>query len=216
MTFDRFEPIGWAIFRGVIAAYSCIGLVTFATYAIYTQVQLSSNQAYTLQESIIPFKQCADVVGSTTTYVTAFQIVSMPHLPRILNLIRTIKSSDDRFDSNFHRDRFPSLSSSEDYFYIARDGGWWYNTSNNGQAPSFNLQWTGNDSVMMWATMPNWDHSIEFGIVGDRGTFGIIDETQVQWTKPLILAPNKNYAIPLIKIQYMLGSYSFFSYIPGA
>lgn len=86
MTFDRFEPIGWAIFRGVIAAYSCIGLVTFATYAIYTQVQLSSNQAYTLQESIIPFKQCADVVGSTTTYVTAFQIVSMPHLLRILKI----------------------------------------------------------------------------------------------------------------------------------
>ena len=51
---DRFEPAGWAIFRGVIALYSCVSLVAFSAYAGVSEWQTYANGdiAYAVEESM--------------------------------------------------------------------------------------------------------------------------------------------------------------------
>ncbi|KZP03519.1 hypothetical protein FIBSPDRAFT_941478 [Athelia psychrophila] len=64
----------------------------------------------------------------------------------------------------------------------------------------FNLRWTGDYSLVMWA-------SSAFSI-------GLMNSTQVQMTRPLILAPFKDYTISLIFIRYSRGTSIFHSFIP--
>lgn len=65
----------------------------------------------------------------------------------------------------------------------------------------FDLQWAGNYSLVMWVT--------------SASRIGYLNSTQIQLTKPLILAPFKQYTISLTMMKYIHGDFWFISYISG-
>lgn len=203
--FDSFEPAGWAIFRGIIAVYSCVGLVAFSVYDGYTELQLRSNLAYTVKETILPVTQCAPTTYSEiTTSVTAFttDLVCVLQLGTMVILMRIIKASIRLSEPTVVPDINPPPMLSPDGYYSSPVPGVWAQNFGLDQARGFNLRWTGNYSLVMWATEAN---SVSF-----------MNSTQIGLTSPLILAPFKQYDISLITTKYILGSLSFISYRPGA
>lgn len=70
MTPGRFEPTAWAVFRGIIAVYSCFALVTFAAYSAVSEVQ--SREALAFKETLTvtaPFTHNNDVGLHVTSYL---------------------------------------------------------------------------------------------------------------------------------------------------
>lgn len=202
---DSFEPAGWAILRGIIAVYSCIALLTFSFYDGYTELQLHSKLAYTVKETILPITECAPVAYSeSTTSVTAFttDLVCRLQLRTIMILIMIIKAPIRLSEPTVVLDINPPPVLSPDIYYSNPVPGVWAQNFGPDQARDFNLRWTGNYSLVMWAT--------------EADSVGFVNSTQVGLTSPLILAPFKQYDISLITTKYILGSFSFISYRPGA
>lgn len=83
-TFNSFEPTAWAVFRGIVAVYACIGIAVFSAYSGYIAFQLHSSQAYTINDVILGSTQCNDdafQLGSIC--VTAHTMVSRLQVLRI-------------------------------------------------------------------------------------------------------------------------------------
>ncbi|KZP07930.1 hypothetical protein FIBSPDRAFT_996584 [Athelia psychrophila] len=179
-----FEPAGWAIFRGIIAVYACICLVVSSAYSGYTQYQLHSDIRYTPKDTML-VPQCADYERFFGYFsVTAFTA----------NL-----TSFDDFSSTIipHANPPPVLSPNES-FSNPRPEVW----ATSGPYPPtvFDLRWTGDYSLVMW--------------VSSALSIGFMNSTQVQLTRPLILAPFKDYTISLIFVRYSRGTAIFHSFIP--
>ncbi|KZP05545.1 hypothetical protein FIBSPDRAFT_1054027 [Athelia psychrophila] len=64
----------------------------------------------------------------------------------------------------------------------------------------FDLRWTGDYSLVMWAS--------------SALSIGFMNSTQVNLTSPLILAPFKDYTISLVLIKYTRGAFIFHSFLP--
>lgn len=203
--FDSFEPAMWAILRGIIAVYSCMGLVAFSFYESYTELQIHSNLAYTVKETILPITQCAPAAYSERiTSVTAFTIdlVWLFQLHAMMILMRIMKASILPSEPSVVTDINPPPVLFPDEYYSSPVLGVWAHNFSVDQARGFNMRWTGNYSLMLWATEAN--------------NVGFMNSTQVGLTSPLMLAPFKKYHISLITTKYILGSFSFISYRPGA
>ena len=59
---DSFEPTGWAILRGVVAVYACVGLVVFSTYSSIAEAQTVTSG--TIVETVIPVDQAGGVFNT--------------------------------------------------------------------------------------------------------------------------------------------------------
>ncbi|KZP07926.1 hypothetical protein FIBSPDRAFT_996577 [Athelia psychrophila] len=181
----KFEPAGWAIFRGIIAVYACIGLVVSSAYAGFTQFQLHSNTIYTPKDTMYTVTSCVEF----DRFLAYFSVTALT-----ADLI-----SFDAFNSTIipHTNPPPVLSPNES-FSSPMPAVW--ATSSPYPPTKFDLQWTGDYSLVMWASSA---HSIAF-----------MNSTQVSLTSPLILAPFKDYTISLILIKYTRGALIFHSFAP--
>ncbi|KZP15114.1 hypothetical protein FIBSPDRAFT_90668 [Athelia psychrophila] len=59
-----FEPTGWAILRGVVAVYSCIGILIFSVYSGVSELQIfkSVGSGVTVQETVSDYLLNAETV----------------------------------------------------------------------------------------------------------------------------------------------------------
>lgn len=209
-TINSFEPTGWAICRGIIAVYSCLGLVVFSAYSGYTEKQLYSNQAYIVKETLMT--ECFDIAPGPNT-VTAFttDLVSIFQMLEILILMTITKSSTGLWANPtvipLNKTTPPVLSPNgnsipgDEYRSMAQ-GVWTGGFSLVHPIEGFDLHWDGNYSLVMWAA--------------SASRIAFMNSTQIRLTKPLILAPFKQYTISLTMIKYILGDFWFISYRSGA
>lgn len=94
------------------------------------------------------------------------------------------------------------LSPEANYGVAAVQETWCHNVFGYYPLADFEIGWTGNYSLLLWATMSGGDPSFR-------------NSTQVSVTSPLILAPFKQHTITLSMMKYMLGNLWFISYRPG-
>lgn len=71
--------MAWGIFRGIIAVYSCVGLAIFSAYSVISEVQLyaSSDIAFALQETILPYSLAYAEDGLVVNIVNIYQTYSL-------------------------------------------------------------------------------------------------------------------------------------------
>ncbi|KZP14821.1 hypothetical protein FIBSPDRAFT_1048594 [Athelia psychrophila] len=179
-----FEPTAWVIFRGIIAVYSCVGLVAFSAYSGYIEFQVYSDRGYTVNDVILGPTQCADAARNIN--ITSVIAATMTSMGAVNFLPQTLRLSPETY-------------------YVAGGPGSWSGYSDYRYPPAgFEISWTGNDSLLTWVTKANF-------IIGD---IAHIASLQVNLTSPLILAPFKQYTISLSMMRYKVDELSFISYHP--
>lgn len=74
---DSFEPTGWAVLRGVVAVYACVGLVVFSTYSSIAEAQAATID--TVIETVIPVNQAGEFLNtlSVTLVNTLFVVLEL-------------------------------------------------------------------------------------------------------------------------------------------
>ncbi|KZP21782.1 hypothetical protein FIBSPDRAFT_1044052 [Athelia psychrophila] len=183
-----FEPTGWAILRGVVAVYSCIGILIFSAYSGVSEWQLfmSVEGGVTVQETVTD-----DSLPTTTLlyYLTSDVIYAYP-LYAVASFMR-------------YSDTPPG-----DVGVITSAG--WNNSliashiwPNEYDSPvQFNVSWNGTTPLILCMTVAN--------------SPGDLQSIQYRWTNGFTLFPLKNYSISLSKVTYTLGSFSWVSYEPDS
>ncbi|KAF7982861.1 hypothetical protein HWV62_25082 [Athelia sp. TMB] len=119
-----FEPAGWAIFRGVIALYSCVSLVVFSAYAGVSEWQAYANGAiaYAVEESM----------GTSVRFKTEYlqgELLWITMLSPVPSDIRTSPSATTQQPGQ----------DGDIYIY-------WIDP----KIDLFNISWTGQGSVKLW------------------------------------------------------------------
>ncbi|KZP24966.1 hypothetical protein FIBSPDRAFT_950668 [Athelia psychrophila] len=173
-----FEPMAWGVFRGIIAVYTCVGLVIFSAYSGISEVQLyaSSNTGFALQDTILP--QTLTGVEADDLWVNIV-FVSPDAVPVDLN----VSSASSSFSSGTW---FQFGSNTSD---LQNQN--WSPIGPLQQLPNFNISWTGQGSPAVWIS----------------GGFGFYDSrfpnlTQSNFTEPLLLFPFMESSITLTAISY--------------
>ncbi|KZP24969.1 hypothetical protein FIBSPDRAFT_929535 [Athelia psychrophila] len=202
-----FEPMAWGIFRGIVAVYTCVGLVIFSAYSGISEVQLyaSSDTAFTLQETILPHtlhSPPSAILPLFDPSGSALNIVSMgPNpLPADLN-VSSASSSNLKFP-NVTWNPLVSGANPQLWFPQPKTG-----SNDSGvvsqQLPNFNISWTGQGSPAVWL----------FG-GGNYVNSRFPHLTQSNFTEPLLLFPFKESSITLTAIYYTYGQWGWLVYQP--
>lgn len=183
--------------------YSCMFLFVFSAYTCYTESQLYSDQTYTVTETMLSITQCESIDDYPHLSVNAFKakLVSLFQFLIVRLLMRIIQSSFNYIDSSTSSLPHKTLTLFPNQSFVNRAPEVWTAGFSESQSSGFDLTWTGNYSLFMWATAANG--------------FSFMNSSQVNLTSPLILAPFKSYTILLSMTKYVLGSLSFLSYVPG-
>ncbi|KZP14776.1 hypothetical protein FIBSPDRAFT_935566 [Athelia psychrophila] len=121
-----FEPTIWAIFRGIIAVYSCVGLVVFSAYSAASEVELRGILA--VHERIIIPNDALSTIGNSS--VASFLIAP----------------SDIKFPVNSETYPLPPTFSGM-YWENVMPGFW-----TSVYPVDFNISWTGEYSLVTWVT----------------------------------------------------------------
>ncbi|KZP04354.1 hypothetical protein FIBSPDRAFT_1054733 [Athelia psychrophila] len=129
-----FEPTVWAIFRGIFAVYSCIGLLVFSAYSSYIEYQFYLHRAYVVNDAILSSTNCSMVAADY--YITSVTATIMaddtPTFPTTLAVV------------------------SPGTYYTKKGSGTWYHEFDTTYPPAgFEISWNANDSVLVWVTMAN-------------------------------------------------------------
>ncbi|KZP13556.1 hypothetical protein FIBSPDRAFT_897326 [Athelia psychrophila] len=181
---NSFEPTIWAIFRGIIAVYTCIGLVVSSVYSALSEAQLRGTLTVTETMYVggAPFRL---LDGMSGLYVAS---------------LLTASNDPYNFTLPFQPKQNPPLtfSGNVDEWQNPTPGFW----ATEGPA-NFNISWTGEYSLVTWVTS---DVS--------KPSDGYLNSTQVNSTNPVVLAPFKKYSISLIGIEYKLPDFGFVLWIP--
>ncbi|KZP05556.1 hypothetical protein FIBSPDRAFT_967186 [Athelia psychrophila] len=127
-----FEPTAWAIFRGTIAVYSCVGLVAFAAYSAVSEAQ--KREAFVFKETLTvtaPFAHNNDVGLHVTSYLMG------PSDP--LSLPNPDLHPPPTITGKHWQNVLPGV---------------WTPASYAGayQLPNFNLSWSGDYTLVVWIT----------------------------------------------------------------
>ncbi|KZP24964.1 hypothetical protein FIBSPDRAFT_1041758 [Athelia psychrophila] len=178
-----FEPMAWGIFRGIIAVYTCVGLVIFSAYSGISEVQLyaSSNTVFTLQETILP--QTLSSPASTTwgppdPSKLAVNIVSTGPNPLPADLNISSASS-----SNLVSSANPQLWLPKPKTTVSE--------AVSQQLPNFNISWTGQGSPAVWLFGGGNFFNSRFPLLRPSN-----------FTEPLLLFPFMESSITLTAIFY--------------
>ncbi|KZP28695.1 hypothetical protein FIBSPDRAFT_1039439 [Athelia psychrophila] len=184
-----FEPATWAIFRGTVAVYSCLGLVAFSAYAALSEVQLRNT--LTVHETLYMATDYATWLDYHNLSVASLLVVppSMPHLGHFMK----VKPKQNPP---------PMLSSTTGQEWPSPTRGFWTTDI----ISTFNITWTGEYSLVTWVTTADCDS-------GPSCT-GNFNSTQVNSTNPVVLAPFQQYHISLIGIAYYFPECEFTLWIP--
>ncbi|KZP04886.1 hypothetical protein FIBSPDRAFT_1054398 [Athelia psychrophila] len=179
-----FEPAIWAIFRGTIAVYSCLGLVAFSAYAALSEAQLRGT--LTVNEHLSMASDYDTFLSFGNLSVASFLVVppSIPH--HFMNV-------------NPEQNPPPMLSGTTGQEWPSPTRGFWTTDT----ISTFNITWTGEYSLVTWVTSDG-------GLCGT----GNFNSTQVNSTNPVVLAPFQQYYISLIGIVYYFPECEFTLWIP--
>ncbi|KAF7986301.1 hypothetical protein HWV62_35252 [Athelia sp. TMB] len=129
-----FEPTGWAILRGVVAVYACVGLVVFSAYSGVSEAQTATS-------------------GSLVETNTPLSIVqeAPPNALSVTMVNISFASQDFRADNRSARPLNQTI--------VSDDVQVWSNLQYAEPAypfktpdPGFNVSWTGPYSMALWAT----------------------------------------------------------------
>ncbi|KZP25054.1 hypothetical protein FIBSPDRAFT_1041830 [Athelia psychrophila] len=185
-----FEPTGWAIFRGTIAVYCCVGLLLFAAYEGYSEGVTYGKDGMSVQERVLASAQ----VESLETYLSVAMLSPSQPIPSDLKVARpghtpltqTVTASDSQFWSENAPlgdlvDGGVATYPSSAYPFIKDN--------------DFNVSWSGDVTVNIWITT--------------SGVYGSTDSIQALYTPGFRIPPFKEYDIALIIISYEMNNFEW-------
>ncbi|KAF7986264.1 hypothetical protein HWV62_35178 [Athelia sp. TMB] len=181
-----FEPTGWAVLRGVVAVYACVGLVVFSAYSSIAEAQAATSD--TVVERAIPIGEAGGRYN--TLSVTMAAILGQP-LPADLTVSR---NSDQPLNQTMLSSAVQVWSDLTNY-----STNYPYETSDD---PRFGVSWTGPVSVAFWATAG----------VGQNEAF--FNGSRITFSPALRLAPFKEYNISLTVVSYKTEESSWLYFQP--
>ncbi|KZP14782.1 hypothetical protein FIBSPDRAFT_979510 [Athelia psychrophila] len=139
VTFDSFEPTIWAIFRGIMTVYACVGIVVLSVYPALAEAQLRGTLI--VQETIntaVPYGVLKSSWGlSVASFIMAFGVglVNPEQIPP------------------------PTLTSRNDWQNLDGpdpDAVPWQNPTSgfwaNNDFANFNISWSGEYYLVTWVT----------------------------------------------------------------
>ncbi|KZP15342.1 hypothetical protein FIBSPDRAFT_1048265 [Athelia psychrophila] len=183
-----FEPTAWAIFRGTVAAYCCVGLLAFTAYEGYSGGKTYTNGGHPVQETVLPQSQ----VNTDGYLLVAMRSPLWQSIPSDLTVSRHYWDSLS-FVLSFQHDVLISCK------FQAILHTWQPPSINHGfleaQMPhssatpptDFNVSWSGDVTLLIWATV---SHNT--------------DNLQFIYNPGFRLGPFKEYDITLTIISYQL------------
>ncbi|KZP25062.1 hypothetical protein FIBSPDRAFT_929604 [Athelia psychrophila] len=178
-----FEPTGWAIFRGIIAVYCFIGLLGFAAYTGYSEEQTYGNgilettipsDFVRYNPSPFPFLSVAISNSISQPIPSDFALSGYP------NMVQNVTASDSQFWTEYF-----SVNETLSFPFIDND---------------FNVSWSGDVALDIWATSSNIN--------------GSIGSIPVSYSPGFPLVPFMAYDITLTIISYKMNHLSWLFFQP--
>ncbi|KZP15327.1 hypothetical protein FIBSPDRAFT_1048252 [Athelia psychrophila] len=175
-----FEPTGWAIFRGIIAVYFCVGLLGFAAYTGYSEGETYANGGAAIQETILPKATVASNLISNDLTSLSVALFSPPSqlIPPDLMVSANWVTGDLEIENTANGSQF-WIAYVDTYPWI----------ENN----DFNVSWSGDVTLDIWVTVAIEDASP--------------DSKQVGYSPGFTLFPSKEYVIALTIISYEMSGF---------
>lgn len=186
--FNSFEPTIWAIFRGIITMYSCVGLVVFSGYSVLAEARLRGT---------LTAKETISVDPNSFNDMTYDLSIASVRLLQLLEFQFSRGSQDGHL----------KLSDIASPWSNPTPELWTIDTIDYKVA--FDISFHDDLDRAVWiASSGTWGARKRSGITANS--------TQVGSLNPLVLASGNKYDISLIGVGYIMDSLAFTLWVPGA